>query len=102
MNILPIGAVSAAAPTTVDPFWQTTMQSSSTTSFTQILADKLEHLDHTVQAADKAVASFALNGNIPPHRVMMALEEASGEMQMMVQIRSHLIDGYQEIMRMQL
>ena len=39
--------------------------------------------------------------NIPLHRVMIAMEEASVAFQMMVEVRNKLLEGYQELMRMQ-
>ncbi|MSR66486.1 MAG: flagellar hook-basal body complex protein FliE [Pedosphaera sp.] len=51
-------------------------------------------------------ASAALNGllagqDVPLHRVVIAMEEASVAFQMMVEVRNKLLEGYQELMRMQ-
>ncbi len=50
-------------------------------------------------------ASSALNGllagqDVPLHRVVIAMEEASVAFQLMVEVRNKLLEGYQELMRM--
>jgi flagellar hook-basal body complex protein FliE len=39
--------------------------------------------------------------NVPLHQVMIASEEASVSFQLMLEVRNKLLDGYQELMRMQ-
>ena len=56
--------------------------------------------------AKQAVANQALQDlqsgqNVSLHQTMIALEEASVSFQLMVEVRNHLLDSYQEIMRMQ-
>jgi flagellar hook-basal body complex protein FliE len=40
-------------------------------------------------------------GNVPLHKAMIAVEEASVSFQLMVEVRNKLLDSYQELMRMQ-
>ncbi|WP_322026140.1 flagellar hook-basal body complex protein FliE [Burkholderia sp. BCC1977] len=70
--------------------------------FADWLSDGVTRVDHAVVAADRAVAGFALDGSTPPHQVMMALEEARMSLQFALQVRARLVEGYQELMRMQL
>lgn len=71
-------------------------------SFASMLVSGVTHVDDALKAADSAVARFTLDGNAPPHQVMLALEEARLELQFALQVRSRLVEGYQELMRMQI
>jgi flagellar hook-basal body complex protein FliE len=71
-------------------------------SFGSMLLANVMHADNSVQAAEKAVESFALDGRTPPHQVMIALEEARMSLHYALQVRNRLVEGYQELMRMQL
>ncbi|KWF95596.1 hypothetical protein WL95_12410 [Burkholderia cepacia] len=71
-------------------------------SFAEWLVAGATHVDQTARLADDAVARFALDGAVPPHQVMIALEEARMSLQLALQVRSRIVEGYQELMRMQL
>lgn len=86
-------AAPATSPATAAPTGQ---------SFGSMLLANAMHADAAVQSAEQAVASFALNGETPPHQVMMALEEARMSLHFALQVRNRLVEGYQELMRMQL
>lgn len=70
--------------------------------FADLLVSGLQDVDQQVRAADTAVADFALGADLPPHQVVMALEQARMSLQFALQVRSRLVEGYQELMRMQL
>ena len=54
------------------------------------------------QAVSTEMVNGLLSGqDVPLHRVMIAMEEASVAFQMMVEVRNKLLEGYQELMRMQ-
>jgi flagellar hook-basal body complex protein FliE len=54
------------------------------------------------QAVSGEMVNGLLSGqDIPLHRVMIAMEEAGVAFQMMVEVRNKLLEGYQELMRMQ-
>ena len=71
-------------------------------SFAQMLLDGVNKVDAKMRSADAAVTAFALDDSIPPHQVMFALEEAHHAMSMMMQVRARVVEGYQELMRIQL
>lgn len=71
-------------------------------SFGDMLIAGLQQVDQQVGAANSAVGDFALGAELPPHQVVMALEEARMSLQFALQVRSRLVEGYQELMRMQL
>lgn len=70
--------------------------------FGAMLLGGVSRVDTSLQQAKQAVAQFAVGGETPPHQVMLALEEARMSLEMALQIRSRLVEGYQEMMRMTL
>ncbi|MFC5475497.1 flagellar hook-basal body complex protein FliE [Paraherbaspirillum soli] len=71
-------------------------------SFSNMVLSGLNKVDDAITTADAAVVRFAADGSVPPHQVMLALEEARSSLQLATQVRSRLLEGYQELMRMQL
>ncbi|HEY3863208.1 MAG TPA: flagellar hook-basal body complex protein FliE [Verrucomicrobiae bacterium] len=55
------------------------------------------------QAAAHSTVNGLLGGqNVSLHQAMISMEEANVSFQMMVEVRNRLMDGYQELMRMQI
>ncbi|MDB5438801.1 MAG: hypothetical protein JWM33_1228, partial [Caulobacteraceae bacterium] len=71
-------------------------------SFGQMLLKGVDEVNQKLVEADSLVQTFALDGSIPPHQVTFALEQARLSVELMMQVRSRLVEGYQELMRMQL
>lgn len=84
------------------PTWQSNLTQHAQQNFASMLVSGLQHVDQSVSAANNAVVDFALGKDLPPHQVMMALENARMSLQFALQVRSRLVEGYQELMRMQL
>ncbi len=99
MTIAPVAPVGAANMMAANPIDST---QGVISSFGRMMAEGVAQADQKAKAADAAVTAFALNDSIPPHQAMFALAEAHRSMTMMMQVRSRLVEGYQEIMRMQL
>lgn len=59
-------------------------------------------MDAKVAHAEDMVARFALDDNVPVHQVTIALEEARLAIEFAMQIRTRMVEGYREIMNMQL
>jgi len=96
-----IDAVSFLAPTALpmlNPLDNTAAPSGQfATWFTQQLSDvntQLIHADHGVQQLAAGDAS-----NL--HQVMINLEEAKLSMQLVMQVRNHLLDAYHDLLQMQ-
>jgi flagellar hook-basal body complex protein FliE len=70
--------------------------------FGHFLLDGLQQVNQTVLQADKLTRAFAVDDSIPLHQVTFALEQARLSVELMSQVRSRLVEGYQEIFRMQL
>lgn len=74
----------------------------SQASFTDILMEGLQEVENKVSTADNLVRRFTIDDDIPIHQVTVALEEARMAVELAVEVRTRLIEGYREIMNMQL
>lgn len=74
----------------------------STAGFGEVLMAGLRGVDAKIASADKLVRQFALDDSVPVHQVTMALEEARLSVELAMQVRARLIEGYRELMNMPL
>jgi len=72
------------------------------TSFAQLLTNGIESANKKLLEADNTVRAFALDDSIPVHQVMFALNQARSSLELALQVRARLLDGYQQLMNMQL
>jgi flagellar hook-basal body complex protein FliE len=72
------------------------------TRFADWLAQGVGGLSQRMGAANALAAQFAMGADLPPHQVVLALEDARLSFQLALQVRTRLLEGYQELMRMQL
>ncbi|WP_338638597.1 flagellar hook-basal body complex protein FliE [Burkholderia pyrrocinia] len=70
--------------------------------FETLLMDGVRNVDRALRTAEAAGAAFALGDDQPPHQVVLALEDARLKLQFALNVRARLVEGYQELMRMQL
>lgn len=75
---------------------------SASTHFGDMLGEGLSQVEHRIQNADRMVRAFALDSSIPIHDVTIAIEEARLAVELALQVRTRLVEGYREIMNMQL
>ena len=98
MSIEAIAALSAAFPT------QQSAPSSATgaddPAFANVL-DALEGLNQQIRTNEGSVQALALGETDNLHQVMMNLERTRLTFDLMMQVRNKLLEGYQELMRMQ-
>ena len=78
------------------------MAGSANLSFSRLLHDGIENVSAKVAEADRLAKAFVLDDNIPIHQVTYAIEQARLSLELMMQIRSRLVEGYQQLMNMQL
>lgn len=74
----------------------------SSRSFASLLADGIKSMEAKVAHADQMVKAFTLDDSIPVHQVTYALEEARLSVELAMQVRAKLLDGYRELMNLQL
>lgn len=93
-DVQPLGraAIPAASPYAV----------AQQSGFAELITGGLSRMDAKVANADRMVTQFALDGNTPIHHVTIALEEARLSVEMAMQVRQRLVEGYRELMNMQL
>ena len=88
---LRIGSVSADSTTQL-----------SGTRFADVLMTGLRDVDQKIATADKLVQQFALDDSVPVHQVTMALAEAKLAVELAMQVRTRLVEGFRELMNTQL
>jgi flagellar hook-basal body complex protein FliE len=77
-------------------------QAAAPLPFAQMLTNGLNKVNTDQVSADNMVRAFALDDSVPLHQVTYALEQARLSLEMALQVRSRLLEGYQQIMNMQL
>jgi len=65
------------------------------------LMDQVTALNDRMQANDASLQSLALGDTDQLHRVIMNLESTRLSFDLMLQVRSKVLDAYQELMRQQ-
>jgi flagellar hook-basal body complex protein FliE len=65
------------------------------------IVDRIATLNAQLRANDQAVRSMALGERVDLHEIMMDLERTRLTFDLMLQVRNHLLDAYQELTRMQ-
>lgn len=103
MSITAIEAVSVLLRTQPEPVaGLASIGSGRSMPFSQQLLGAVDQVNKKVIHADVMVQAFALDDSIPLHQVTYALEQARLSVELMMQMRARLMEGYQDIMRMQL
>ncbi len=68
--------------------------------FSKVL-DSIEGLNQQIQTNEVAVQNLALGETDNLHQIMMNLERTRLTFDLMMQVRNKMLEGYQELMRMQ-
>jgi flagellar hook-basal body complex protein FliE len=80
--------VSAPAPARVDG-----------PSFGEVLKDSLAQVTRLQHDADQAIGRVASAGVASLHETMLALDRAELSFRLMMQVRSKIVEAYQEVLR---
>ncbi|MDK2125122.1 flagellar hook-basal body complex protein FliE [Parachitinimonas caeni] len=72
------------------------------TNFGDWFESQLSSVNAQLINADVNMQKLATGQATNLHEVMISMEEAKLSLQMMVQVRNHLLEAYQDIMRMQI
>ena len=70
-------------------------------SFGDVLNQFVSEVNDKQIASGQAVNDLLSGKDIPLHQGMIAMQEAGVAFQLMVEVRNKLLEGYQELMRMQ-
>lgn len=104
MSAIPaIDSVLATAPslTTLGPV-AAAPQAAPAASFGDVLSAGMQGVEKKLATADDMVRQFTLDPTVPIHQVTYALEQARLSVELAMQVRGRLLDGYRELMNMQL
>ena len=71
-------------------------------SFADLLLTGVQQVDRRVSSANELVRRFAIDDSVPLHQVTYALEEARLSVELAMQVQTRLIEGYRQLMNMQL
>jgi flagellar hook-basal body complex protein FliE len=69
--------------------------------FGQWFSGEVQALNQQMVAADRGVQQLAVGGAVNVHDVMIQLEQARLAFQLAIQVRSKVLEAYQDVMRMQ-
>ncbi|WDM67824.1 flagellar hook-basal body complex protein FliE [Xanthomonas cucurbitae] len=70
--------------------------------FSGVVARGVAEADAAVQTADQKIRAMAAGQEVAPHDLMISLEEARMHLTLLAEVRNKLVEGYQELSRMQL
>ncbi len=73
-----------------------------TTPFADWLDTQLQTLDEQIRSSELQVRQLAAGQSDNLHQIMTSLEKAKLSFELTLQVRNKLLEGYQEIMRMQI
>lgn len=72
------------------------------TDFAGWLEQQINVVNNQIQTAEVEVVKLAAGQSGNLHEVMLSLEKAKLSFELMMQVRNKLLEGYQEVMRMQI
>lgn len=98
----PLMSIAVAPPLTLPHAITPPVLPTAHASFASMLADGVDRVSANVTQADSLVRAFALDDSIPVHQVTFALEQARLSLELMLQVRSRLVEAYQQLSNMQL
>ena len=82
---------------------QTELLTGPKPNFYNLLADGLQNVELRVEAADQLTKKFIADPHsVSVHEVIMSLEKAKLSVDLAMQIRNRAVEGYRDIMNMQL
>ncbi len=91
-----------AVQSPTDPPTSLTGTGATDNSFANLLHDAVQEVSGKQAAATDAINGLLTGQNVSLHQAMIAMEEASVSFQLMIEVRNKMLEGYQEIMRMQI
>lgn len=100
MSIESIGAVPAIM--SLDRPETNNIISKPGADFSSWLNQQIAEVNDQIQVADRQVNRLAAGQADNLHDVMLSLEKAKMSFELMLQVRNKVLEGYQEIMRMQI
>lgn len=96
-------SIDAVAPTSIEPapIASSSIQPTGV-DFMKVLTDGIAQVDGNLTQADQQLRALAAGQDIPIHDLMITMERARMGLTLMAEIRNRVVEGYQELTRMQL
>lgn len=69
-------------------------------SFSETIKEAIQRVDDLQTTADQNLQDFITHKNKDLHEVMISWEKADTSLKLLMQVRSKVLDAYQEVMRM--
>jgi flagellar hook-basal body complex protein FliE len=69
-------------------------------SFSETIKEAIQKVDDLQTTADQNLQDFITHKNKDLHEVMISWEKADTSLKLLMQVRSKVLDAYQEVMRM--
>lgn len=100
----PVAALGPFAPGVegLNPSFSVPAAQAPSAGFGDVLMSGLRAVDTKLETAEQLVRQFAVDDSIPVHQVTIALEQARLSVELAMQVRTRLVEGYRELMNMQL
>jgi flagellar hook-basal body complex protein FliE len=96
-----VEAIGGLAPMATSQPSQPSVQAEPATQFGQWFVREVEAVNTQMVNAERSVQQLAAGGSANLHETMLQLEQARLSFQLAIQVRSRILDAYQEVMRMQ-
>lgn len=98
-----IDAINFLAPLSMPlPSGETAAAAAPSGHFGTWFSQQLSEVNSSLIKADHGVQQLAAGDSANLHQVMIDLEHAKLSMQLVMQVRTHLLDAYRELMQMQM
>lgn len=89
------------APSSLRPQTSVTGQATGLDAFGKTFEQAIQALNNQQLEADRWAARLAAGEDVDLHQVLIAMEQAEIGFRLALQVRTKLVEAYQEIMRMQ-
>lgn len=101
MSIEAIGAIGSTAALDA-PRTQAFNVGPTGADFATLVGDGVSRADASIKQADSQLRALAAGQDVPLHDVILSIEHARMNLMLAAEVRNRIVDGYQELMRMQL
>jgi len=95
-------SIEAIAPLGAEAIPTITAKAAAAPDFAQWMTQQIGEVNQQISGAETQLRQLAVGETGNLHQVMLDLEKARLAFQLTLQVRNKVLEGYQEIMRMQL
>ncbi|MCW8932935.1 MAG: flagellar hook-basal body complex protein FliE [Gammaproteobacteria bacterium] len=100
MNIESLSSVASEALTT--NVGSKMQEDVSDVSFSNMITEYYNDVNSKITEADNNLRDYAVGDNTNIHELLISIQKAKSTFELGLQVRNRLLEGYQEVMRMQM